>query len=322
MTVLTPIHHDHRISRAEFASDVYQGLAQPARTISAKYFYDARGSRLFDRICELDEYYPTRTETRIMQRWAAEMADWIGRDARLIEYGSGSSAKTRILLDHLHDPSQYVPVDISGEHLAQSAEALSRDYPLLEVTPVAADFSAQFELPTAPIGTDRDCIYFPGSTIGNFTPDTALALLAKMRDSVGDDGGLLIGFDLQKDKQILEAAYNDREGVTAEFNKNLLHRINRELDADFDLQGFDHLAYYNAAASRIEMHLVSKREQQATIAGRTFYFGWGETIRTEYSHKYTTEQFTELARCGGWTAEKCWLDEQRYFAVMYLRREN
>ncbi len=303
-----------------FRQSVIRGLSEPTRFLPAKYFYDERGSHLFDQICELVEYYPTRIETMIMERFADSMANRIGSDVRLIEYGSGSSVKTRYLLDHLIDPTAYIPVDISAEHLIRTAESLAREYPLIDVNPVVADFTQPFELPRASFGTAGECIYFPGSTIGNFGPAEATRLLAAMARVVGNDGGLLIGFDLQKKISVLEAAYNDRQGVTAEFNKNLLRRINFELGADFDRDQFEHLAFYNSSAHRIEMHLVSQREQVVTIEDEPFSIGWGETICTEYSYKYTVESFAELASSAGWTSQQVWSDPNEYFAVMYLTR--
>lgn len=315
MASMTPTLVSPRAATAAFRDDVFAGLDSPVRTLPSKYFYDETGSRLFDEICELEEYYPTRVEAQIMARHAAAMADLIGRDTRLVEFGSGSSLKTRILLDHLIDPTAYVPIDISADHLLSAADRLSSEYPLLDVSPVIADFTGPLQLPEPPAGTSSQCLYFPGSTIGNFSPETAVELLRKMADLNQGKGQLLIGFDLQKEVAVLEAAYNDRQGVTAAFNKNILRRINRELDADFAVHQFEHLAFYNRAAQRIEMHLVSQCEQQATIAGEPFYFGWGETVRTEYSHKYTVDGFCQMARSGGWSRQQIWTDPDRYFAV-------
>jgi dimethylhistidine N-methyltransferase len=320
MTAYSQINGQAIDTSAAFRQAVVLGLNEPARSLPAKYFYDERGSQLFDQICDLTEYYPTRSETQIMKRFAASMANQIGSDVRLIEYGSGSSLKTRFLLDHLVDPTSYVPVDISAEHLIRTAENLARDYPLVDVCPVVADFTRPFELPRTAFGTAGQCIYFPGSTIGNFGPDEATSLLASMARTVDDDGGLLIGFDLQKDISVLEAAYNDRQGVTAEFNRNLLRRINLELGADFDRDQFEHLAFYNRSAHRIEMHLVSRREQLVTIDDELFFIGWGETICTEYSYKYTVESFGAMASSVGWSTDQVWSDPNEYFAVMYLTR--
>lgn len=308
------------VSSPDFRESVVQGLDAPSRNLPSKFFYDEIGSALFDRICELDEYYPTRTESQIMVTHAAAMASKIGDEVRLIEYGSGSSLKTRVLLDHLADPITYVPVDISAGHLIRTADQLASEYPRIEVTPIVADFTKKFALPEPKVGTNRNCIYFPGSTIGNFSPWSAVELLDSMAEIAGPEGGMLIGFDLQKDIDVLERAYNDAKGVTAQFNKNLLQRINRELGADFDLAQFEHLAFYNRPAARIEMHLVSQCEQSVTIGCERFQFGWGESIVTEYSHKYTVEGFAELASEASWRCEDVWTDPNRHFAVMHLER--
>lgn len=304
--------------RDQLLQDVIIGLSDDERSLPSKHFYDERGSRLFDQICDLEEYYPTRTETAIMRASGEEIAACIGASARLVEYGSGSSLKTRILLDDLADPADYVPVDISDEHLHQTAEKLSQDYPLLTISPVVADFTRPFELPECVSDFDRTCIYFPGSTIGNFTREHAVELLATMRRVAGDTGGLLIGVDLQKDLSVLEAAYNDADGVTAQFNLNLLHRINRELHADFDLDQFQHRAIYNLDAGRIEMRLTSLRDQRVSLSDHQFEFAEGDEILTEYSHKYTVDGFAELADRVGWSLRQSWSDDRDYFSVMYF----
>lgn len=319
--------------RDQLLQDVIDGLSGSERSLPSKHFYDERGSQLFDQICELEEYYPTRTETAIMQDCGTEIADCIGPNARLVEYGSGSSVKTRILLDELKDLADYVPVDISDEHLHQTAEKLSKDYPLLTISPVVADFTQPFELPDCATKQRRTCIYFPGSTIGNFTWPQAMELLSRMRTVAdhrsGDEpemdhpgnahrGGLLIGVDLQKDLDVLEAAYNDFRGVTAEFNLNLLHRINRELDADFDLDQFRHRALYDTSANRIEMRLTSLQNQRVSLGDYQFDFVQGEEILTEYSHKYTVTDFAKRAADLGWMLRQAWTDAREYFAVMYF----
>lgn len=303
-----------------FRDEVLEGLFSAGRFLPSKYFYDEQGSALFDQICELEEYYPTRIESQIMHSSSDHMAKRIGENVRLVEYGSGSSVKTRLLLDHLDAPAGYVPVDISGDHLVKTANELKSDYPDLHIDPVIADFSETFELPATPDGPARNVIYFPGSTIGNFTEPAAIELLRSMAATAGDDGGLLIGFDLQKDIDVLENAYNDRQGVTAQFNKNVLRRINEELDGDFELDQFEHHAFYNRAAARIEMHLVSRREQEVNIGDERFDFGWGESIVTEYSHKYTIEAFSQMAQQACWESKEVWTDADDYFAVMYLER--
>jgi dimethylhistidine N-methyltransferase len=321
MSVTTADFAPTLVDLSEFQADVVQGLNQVNRSIPSKYFYDAAGSALFDRICELDEYYPTRTEASIMQQHAAQMADVLGPEVRLVEFGSGSSTKTRMLLDHLIDPVTYVPVDISAEHLLRTAADLSEEYPLLNVKPLIADFTQPIELPPAELGTSKTCVYFPGSTIGNFQPSAAQDLLRVIARTTDTDGGLLIGFDLQKDPSVIEAAYNDRLGVTASFNKNLLERINRELDGDFETDQFDHLAFYNDVAGRIEMHLVSLQPQCVQVGISRFHFRWGETILTEYSHKYTVNGFADMAASCGWRCHRVWTDDRKYFAVMYLQHE-
>lgn len=300
--------------------EILAGLDASQKTISPKYFYDERGSRLFDRICELPEYYPTRTEISILETYAEEMVAMIGPQASLIEFGSGSSRKVRILLQHLRELAAYVPVDISKDHLVASAAEIAKDFPHIEVLPVAADFTHPFELPNPRVMPLRNIVYFPGSTIGNFSPQRAHELLVVMHQEAAANGGLLIGIDLQKDNSVLERAYNDAEGVTAQFNLNVLRRINREFGADFDLASFRHLAFYNADAGRIEMHLVSTREQRVHVAGREFEFAEGEHILTEHSHKYTLEGFGKLVAEVGFTLEKCWTDPDAMFAVCYCSR--
>lgn len=302
-------------------AEVTAGLSLPQKTLPSKFFYDERGSQLFDEITGLDEYYLTRAETALMQQHGPEIARLLGPGCLLIEYGSGSSVKTRILLDHVTDPAGYMPIDISTEHLLKTAEALQADYPDLPVMPVSADFTASFELPDPPRDVRRRVVYFPGSTIGNFTKPAAASLLSQMARVSGPGGGVLVGVDLDKDPGILHAAYNDSQGVTAEFNLNILTRLNRELGAEFDLGGFAHEARYNREQSRIEMHLVSRHEQCAAINGRTFRFAQGETILTEYSHKYTAESFGKMAAEAGLRTERVWCDSRGLFSVQFLANE-
>jgi dimethylhistidine N-methyltransferase len=301
-----------------FLEDILEGLSQSPKNLPCKYFYDERGSALFDQICELDEYYPTRTELAIMRRFAPEMAEQIGPGVMLVEYGSGSSIKTRWLLDHLPDPVAYVPVDISRDHLEQTAGRLAGDYPYLDVLPVCADFTGPFDLPVSIRDPSHAAVYFPGSTIGNFTPGDALALLRQIAALCGTDGGLLIGIDLKKDILTIEAAYNDAAGVTAEFNLNLLRRINRELDGDFRLDRFRHRAVYNPVVGRVELGLVSQCAQRVTVADETFDFESGEEVRTEYSHKYTIDEFAEIAAAADLTLHRYWTDEASRFAVLHF----
>lgn len=318
---MTLTHEATAVSRptlAEFRADVLRGLGQPVKELPCKYFYDAAGSALFERITELEEYYPTRTELAIMRRHVAEMAGLLGPRCLLVEYGSGSSTKTRLLLDRLLDPAGYVPIDVSGEYLFRSARALAGAYPRLEVLPLCADFTRPVELPAPRVRPARRVVYFPGSTIGNFTPAETVALLRQTAALCGRGGGLLLGADLQKDRRVLEDAYNDRLGVTAAFNLNLLARINRELGADFALDQFCHRAIYNEADGRIEMHLDSRRAQRVRVAGMEFAFAAGESIRTEYSYKYRLRDLHDLAAAAGFEVERFWTDEREYFSVHYL----
>ncbi|MEO0529088.1 MAG: L-histidine N(alpha)-methyltransferase [Planctomycetota bacterium] len=301
-----------------FKTDVLEGLTQTPKSLPCKHFYDQRGSELFDRICELPEYYPTRTELAIMREHADEIAAAIGPGAVLVEYGSGSSVKTRLLLDALPEPAAYVPVDISEEHLHATAEKLSQAYPTIDIVPVAADFTRPFELPALAREASHAAVYFPGSTIGNFVPDDAASLLKQIAQLVGVGGGLVIGIDLQKETAVLEAAYNDAQGVTAEFNKNLLRRINNELDADVTIEGFEHRAVYDDDAGRVSLSLVAEEPQTATIEGEAIDFAAGEAIHTEYSHKYTIDGFAELAAHAGFQLRKAWTDPKEWFAVLHL----
>ena len=301
-----------------FRADVLRGLRATPKELPCKYFYDEAGSRLFEQICELDEYYLTRTELALMHQHAVEMADLLGRDCLLIEYGSGSSTKTRLLLDHLRNPAAYVPVDLAREHLEQSAQALAAEYPRLNILPLYADFTRPLPLPPNGKPVARRVVYFPGSTIGNFTPEQTVALLRQTAQLCGSGGALLLGADLQKDPTVLHAAYNDRQGVTAAFNLNLLVRITRELGADFSVDHFWHHALYSPVEGRMEIYLISQRDQWAHVAGERFFFAEGEPICTEYSYKYTLAALGRLATAGGFQVGRVWTDERRYFAVLYL----
>ena len=300
------------------AQDVLSGLRRAPKRLSASYLYDQRGSELFEAICELPEYYPTRTETGILARHAQEMAACIGERALLLELGSGSSRKTRLLLDALSQPAAYVPVDISRTHLLDAAQAVQAAYPSLEVLPVCADFTQPFALPRPRCPSSRVVVFFPGSTLGNFDEPQAIRLLEGMRRVAGRGGGLLVGVDLVKDRKILESAYNDAAGVTAEFNRNLLVRLNRELAADFDVRFFRHEAVWMPAASRIEMHLVSARAQTVHVAGERVRFAAGERLVTEHCHKYTAESFSRQAGAAGWIARRLWCDPLAWFGLHYL----
>jgi L-histidine N-alpha-methyltransferase len=299
-------------------SEILAGLSAAQKRLSPKYFYDQRGSELFDEICALPEYYPTRTELTLMDEHLDEVAELVGPRASVIEFGAGSNVKVRKLLDHLIEPIAYVPVEISADYLLEQAEELARDYPNVHVQPVFADFTQPFELPEHPVEPERNLIFFPGSTIGNFTRPHARKLLEVMRLEAKPGGALLIGVDLRKSEATLLAAYNDSQGVTAEFNLNVLRRLNRELGCDFDLDSFAHDAVWDESEGRIEMRLVSLREQTVSVAGRKIRFAAGEYIITEYSHKYSVDEFTALAERAGFRSERCWVDENRLFSLHYM----
>ena len=300
-----------------FADDVMAGLLAEPKRLPPKYFYDQRGSRLFEEITRLAEYYPTRTETAILEANAAEIAALVPTDAAMVEFGAGSSAKARILLRAAGQVTAYVPVDISSEFLSNEAMRLREDMPKLRVLPVAADFSKPFELP-AVLGAKPRVGFFPGSTIGNFEPHEAHAFLRHAATLLGRGALLIIGVDLVKDPAILNAAYNDAAGVTAAFNLNLLERINRELDGEFKLENFRHRAFYNREKQRVEMHLVGLVRQKVRVMGKLVDFRRGETIHTENSYKYTVELFRSHARSAGWTPAASRLDAQGYFSVHAL----
>ena len=308
-----------REESARLLPDVIKGLHQPIKQLSPIWFYDERGSQLFDAICETPEYYLTCTELSIMDKHASAMARAIGAHAMLLEYGSGTSLKTRILLDHLEDPDAYVPVDIAREHLLDAAGALAREYPGLEIVPICADFTQPFRMPARVARAERRVVYFPGSTIGNFERSDAIQLLRRMRVLAGPHGAVLIGVDLKKDARVLEAAYNDAAGVTAEFNLNALEHLNAALDATFDTRQFKHRAVWSEEHSRIEMHLISLRDQHVTIAGYPIEFKKDEYILTEYSHKYTFETFTALAHMADLQVTEVWTDANRFFSVQLLQ---
>jgi dimethylhistidine N-methyltransferase len=297
---------------------VVHGLTRPQKSIPSKYFYDEIGSLLFDEICDLDEYYLTRTELSILEAHLPEMAEVIGEDCELIELGSGSGLKTQLLLERLGRLRAYVPVDVDRSSLLRTADALAGRFPGLAVLPVHADFTAPFSLPAGNESRGRRVVYFPGSTIGNFSPRAAVDLLRSIARLAGQRGGLLIGFDLDKDESIVWPAYNDRRGITALFNLNLLARVNRELDADFDLSAFVHRADYFRAKERVEMHLVSQGPQIVRIGGFEFDFEEGETIHTECSYKYSIERFGRLTSQAGFALARQWLDPQSLFSVQYL----
>lgn len=298
---------------ADFKQEVLEGLKAKSKYLSPKFFYDKQGSELFNQITKLPEYYPTNTEITLLDTHQSEMVGLLGENCVLIELGSGSSHKIRTLLTAL-EPAAYVPMDISKQHLLDSANILAEDYPDLSIHAVCADYSTDFELPYRPDDLPH-AAFFPGSSIGNFEPDQAQALLARTARLLGQGGRLLIGVDLKKDQQILHDAYNDAQGVTAAFNLNLLKRINEELGGNFVIENFKHDAFYNADLGRVEMHLVSKMAQKITIDGHVFSFDRGESIHTESSYKYSVSEFQQLAEKAGYAVNTVWTDEQNLFSV-------
>jgi len=305
------------LQREAFRADVVAGLSQPCKTLPSRWLYDDRGSQLFEDITRLEEYYPTRTETGILREHSAEIAAFIGEGAVLFEYGAGAGIKTEILIDALQTPRMYVPVDIAGDFLDQTIERMRARYPLLETRGVIADFTTDFDLP-ADLPRARRAAFFPGSTIGNLDEAETLAFLRRMRRHVGRRGSAVIGADLKKDLNTLLAAYDDREGVTAAFNVNLLARVNRELDGEFPLDRFAHEARWNASESAVEMHLVSLDARTVRVDGHRFAFEAGETIHTESSRKYDERSIADLADRSGWRVAACWSDAERRFAVFGL----
>jgi dimethylhistidine N-methyltransferase len=304
--------------REDFRHEVLAGLSRTPRAIPAKFLYDAAGSALFDAICELPEYYLTRTETGILTERAGDIAELAGPGCALIEFGSGSSVKSRLLLDTLPELALYAPIDISRQHLDQSAARLRADYPALAIEPVCADYMKPAALPPIGKAARRRLGFFPGSTIGNLEPAEATSFLRGVRTLVGADGALVLGADLKKDPQLLHDAYNDSAGVTAAFTLNLLRRMNRELKATFDLSGFVHDAFYNPVEGRIEIYFRSLRRQSALVAGRSFTFAEGERVHTEYSYKYDWSDIEAMAASGGFEVARRWTDGQGLFAVTYL----
>jgi len=313
----------HEIWRAEwevssFRADVLAGLARMQKSIPPKYFYDVTGAALFEKICDLPEYYVTRAELEILAAHAGELAEMIGPDATLVELGSGNSLKTAYLLDRLQQPRAYVPVDVCAEALADAVQRLHRRYPGLLVLPVRADFTSSFPLPPAAAKATRTAVFFPGSTIGNLEPSEAVMLLRKIHRRLANGGVLIVGVDVTKPKAVLERAYNDSAGLTAAFNRNLLVRIRDELDAELDPAAFDHVAFYNVGAARIEMHLRSRTEQRVRVDDRSFRFMAGETLHTENSYKYSVDRFITLAQQAGYKSQAVWQDAQQHFSVHVL----
>jgi dimethylhistidine N-methyltransferase len=300
-------------------AEVLQGLARRPRRIAPKFFYDQRGSELFDQITRLPEYYPTRTEFAILREHASAMAEYCGSDCLLIEPGSGSSAKARLLLNSL-TPALYVPIDISAEFLRSAARQLGREYPWLPIHAICADFNHDWHFLDA-LQEGKRVVFYPGSTLGNLEPEQARRFLRTLREVIGSDGGILIGVDTHKDTERLNAAYNDSAGVTAAFNHNLLLRMNSLLDAEFDPQQFAHHAFYNESARRIEMHLVSRHAQTVRCGGEWLEFHDGESIHTENSYKYSPEDFSKLAHSAGLGVMQTWMDSEQLFSVHYLERD-
>lgn len=304
-------------TEADLREEVIAGLSQPHKQLPYKLLYDQRGSELFDQICEQPEYYITRTELSIMRERSGEMAQALGPDCLLIEYGSGSSVKIRLLLDEMEHPAAYVPIDISREHLMRSAHRLAEQYPDLRIMPVCGDYTSPIDLPHDDRAARR-AVYFPGSTIGNFEPDEAKSFLKRIARLCGEGGGLIVGVDLRKDPELLNGAYNDAQGVTAAFTLNALHRLNHEFGADFALDAWRHHAAYQPERGRVEIHLLSRRDQVAHINDHTFHFQRGEMINTEFSYKYTFEGFRQLAGDAGFAPQRLWTDEKQLFSIWYM----
>ena len=300
--------------------EIIDGLSAEKKRISPKYFYDERGSQLFDEITRLPEYYLTNTELRIMRDNIDDIVALVGKQASLIEFGSGSSLKTRVLLEHLTELAAYVPVDISAEHLHTSAAELRAEFPHIDILPVVADFTKEFDLPSPMVMPVRNVVYFPGSTIGNFEHNVAMDLLRVMHHEAGKNGALLIGVDLQKDPQVIEDAYNDSAGVTAEFNLNMLKHLNRNYGASFNTSEFEHRANYDEDKGRVVIELISQTDQTFEVGNTTFEIADGEAILTEYSHKYTLSGFAAMAEEVGFNVEKTWTDPDQLFSVQFLTR--
>lgn len=307
-------------SQQSMLDEVLHGLRQSPKQLPSKFFYDERGSELFEQITRLNEYYPTRTEKAILESYIDEIADAIGPAAMLVELGSGSSKKTRLLLDKLPSLSAYIPVDISEEYLLKVVNQLRMDYPRISIIPVFADYTSYFDLPDLGGDYGRQVVFFPGSTIGNFRPERARSFLSTIASLTDDDAAMLIGVDLKKGKHVLEAAYNDSQGVTAQFNKNMLVRLNRELDASFDPSLFSHCSFYNEEEGRVEMHLVSQKDQDVSIAGEAFSFEEGESIHTENSYKYSLAEFKELVS-DWYSVDRVWTDKRNYFSLQFLTKK-
>jgi dimethylhistidine N-methyltransferase len=313
---------DYGMKTNSVLREVLVGLSQTQKSLSPKLLYDKKGSEIFEEICKLDEYYPTRAETEILQDHGFEMSDLIGENALIIEPGSGSGEKVRFLFDHLEYPAGYVPMEISKEILLRMTDEIHEEYPQIKVLPVCADFMQDIELPlSVDSHHGKKVIFFPGSTIGNLAPAEAVGFLKKFGKMIGEGGGVLIGVDLKKDSHTFKMAYDDPKGVTAEFNLNLLERLNREIDAGFERNNFNHTAFYNEDLGRVEMHLVSRVPQFVKVNQTIFRFREGETIHTESSYKYTVAEFTELCAKAKLTLKQHWMDRKRQFCVYYFERD-
>lgn len=306
------------VANRQFLNDVLRGLSQPQKALPPKYFYDTRGSEYFDRICELEEYYPYRTELNLLPQVAAAVDEYLQQATTIVEFGAGSLKKIQPLLDTLGSVRRFVPIDIAGDFLATSCSILQEQFPSLQINPIEADFCQPVSLPDT--GTDIRLGFFPGSTIGNFTPLEAKRFLSSAGGTLGRHSYLLIGVDTKKSPSVLHKAYNDSKNVTAEFNLNLLHRINEELLANFAVDRFEHYAFYNASEGCVEMHLVSAEQQEVFVAGQPFYFERGESIHTESSYKYNPEEFRALASASGWKTRDTWVSNNGYFSMHLLER--
>ncbi len=313
---LNVLFEDQQPVTGDNCAELIEGLSRKQKQANPKYFYDQRGSELFEQITQQHEYYPSRVEKAILSQHASEIANYCGENCVLIEPGSGNSEKVRLLLEKLQ-PATYVPLDISADFLYQSAQKLGREFPWLNIHAICADFSDQWQSRTT-LDSGRRVIFYPGSTIGNMKPESAQSFLSNLREWIGQDGSVLIGVDLQKSENLLNAAYNDAKGVTADFNLNMLNSINDLVNADFNPDHFSHYAFYNNDQSRIEMHLVSEKSQTVNIDDNLIHFAKGETLHTENSYKYSLVSFTALCNAAGFTLEKSWVDDEELFSVHYL----
>jgi dimethylhistidine N-methyltransferase len=311
------LHATDELIQEDIISEILKGMSKNQKQLPCKLFYNERGSNLFDAICATDEYYLTRSEINLMKNNIAEITSLLNNDTLLIELGSGSCRKTKLLLDNVQDIAGYIPVDISSQHLADTVVNLKASYPDMNIIPVSADYTKDFDVPYTTGHNFRRIVYYPGSSVGNFSPDEAGIFLKRMARLCTKNGGFLIGVDLIKSKEMLESAYNDKSGLTAEFNLNILNHINSLIDADFNTDKFRHLAFYNAYKNRVEMHLVSLESQEVHLFNQTFHIKKFETILTEISQKYTAENFAELAS-GYFTVKKAWIDDDHIFALFYL----